>query len=1030
MLTETNERDLPPEMLRFHATLLDRLADAVISTDPDMRILSWNRAAERLYGWSAAEVVGRPFQDLLQTELVDTTWTGLQEILRRDDTWTGEMVNRRRDGRPLILLASVSLLRDTTGKAIGGVAIHRDVTEHKETEDRLRYHAELLDQISDAVISTGPDLFIRSWNRAAERIYGWTAAEVLGRVFNDVLQTQFVGIDRASVGAYLDEHKAWRGEVTQVRKDGQRVHLLASVSRFEDAAGRSAGAVTIFRDITAQRQAEEEARTANDLLAGLLNSSPAPFFVLEEGVRFRLVNKAWEKVASQTSAEVLGKTLDDIFTPEIAADFLAANRQVLATGVPVIRDEYVDTVDGRRYFEVAKFPLRNAKGEITSVGGLSIEVTQRKRAEAALRAADERFAQAFRVSPVAICITSFPDWRYVDVNEAWLSLFGYSREETIGRAALDLGILHWSHDYVATAEEFRRRSPIRNLEQVLFTKSGEPRSVLTTVELIENGEQPLALSFAYDITERRRAEEALRASEERYRALSELTSDFAASLRVDEDGNYSFDWITDAFARTTGYDSSQLRIPTDLYRIIYPEDLPVVLTRGRELFIGRSTTAEYRIVTSKGELRWVRAYSRSISDEDNPRSLRVFSAWQDITERKLAEEQARREAARTASLARVASRLNAELDLDVLLGAICEEIVGALNVPLAVLALWDEEHGTVYRRASFGEPQEFVALLQSAPAAEYKRLFADYGFFSVHPNIQSLNLANAPAHMRFDARTTVMAALTYQENIIGLLAVYVFGTEREFTDDELNLLRAMGDHSVQAIANARLFEEVTLKSSELRALSAQLADSQEAERRRIAHDLHDQVGPTLTALGLHLGILRSQLTPKTSARLSKTIDGARDLLEEATEQLRTIMADLRPPVLDDYGLLAALRWYADHFYSWSHLSVEIHGEEPDPRLAPQAEIAFFRVAQEALTNAAKHAQARKVLIMATQNQGTIGLSICDDGVGFDSAPGAGSAQPGKWGLISMRQRAEAIGGLLRLESSPNQGTTVRIELRR
>jgi PAS domain S-box-containing protein len=1017
-------------VLRFHATLVDRLADAVISTDAEMRIVSWNRAAEGLYGWSAAEVVGRPFQELLQTELVDTTWSELQEILRRDDTWSGEMVNRRRDGRPLTLLASVSLLRDTTGKAIGGVAIHRDVTEHKETEDRLRYHAELLDQISDAVISTGPDLCIRSWNRAAERIYGWAAAEVLGQVFNDVLQTQFVGVDRASVGAYLDEHKAWRGEITQVRKDGQRLHLLASVSRFEDTAGRSAGAVTIFRDITAQRQAEEEARTANDLLAGLLDTSPAPFFVLEEGLRFRLVNKAWEKVAGLTSPEVLGKTLADIFAPEIAADFLAANRQVLATGIPVIRDEYVDTLDGRRYFEVAKFPVRNANGEITSVGGLSIEVTQRKRAEAALRAADERFAQAFHVSPVGISITSFPDWRYVDINEAWLQLFGFSRAEVIGRNPLELGVWRTEGGYVATAEEFRQLPPLRNVEQVLFTKFGEPRTLLTTVELIETGEQPLALIFAYDITERRRTEEALRVSEERYRALSELTSDFAASLRVDEDGSYAFEWVTDAFSRVTGYDTSQLRMPTDLFQMIYPEDLTLVQARGRELFTGRSTTAEYRIVTNKGELRWVRAYSRGMPGEDNLRPRRVFSAWQDITERKLAEEQARREAARTASLARVASRLAGELDLGSLLTTICEEIVRAVGVPLAVVALWDEQQGTVYRRASFGEPQEFVSKLQSAPAAEYEWMFATFGHFTVHPNIQTLNLTNTPAHLEFDVRTTVSAALIYQERIVGLLAVYVFGTERDFTDDELTLLRAMADHSAQAIANARLFEEVWLTSSQLQALSAQLADAQEAERRRIAHDLHDQVGPTLTALGLHLGILRSRLPPKTLARLDGTIDSARKLLEEATEQLRTIMVDLRPPVLDDYGLLAALRWYADRFRSWSYLDVDVAGEEPSPRLESQAEIAFFRIAQEALTNVAKHARARKVAVVVTQNEDSVSLSICDDGVGFDPVSGAGGAQPGKWGLISMRQRAEAIGGLLRLESCPDQGTTVRIELRR
>ena len=165
---------------------------------------------------------------------------------------------------------------------------------------------------------------------------------------------------------------------------------------------------------------------------------------------------------------------------------------------------------------------------------------------------------------------------------------------------------------------------------------------------------------------------------------------------------------------------------------------------------------------------------------------------------------------------------------------------------------------------------------------------------------------------------------------MGLLAVYVFGTEREFTDDELTLLRAMADHSAQAIANARLFEEVRLKSSQLQALSAQLAAAQEAERQRIARDLHDQVGSTLTALGLNLGILRSQSSTKALARLGGTIDDSRKLLEEATEQFRSIMADLRPPVLDDYGLLAALRWYTERFEPGRNWRSRSMATEPSP----------------------------------------------------------------------------------------------------
>jgi PAS domain S-box-containing protein len=125
-------------MLRFNAGLLDRLAEAVIFTDAELRILSWNQAAARLYGWGAPEAVGCPLHDLLQTELVDTTWPEFDDHLRRDDAWSGELVNRHRDGRALTLAASVALVRDAAGNVVGGVGIHRDVTAERASERALR----------------------------------------------------------------------------------------------------------------------------------------------------------------------------------------------------------------------------------------------------------------------------------------------------------------------------------------------------------------------------------------------------------------------------------------------------------------------------------------------------------------------------------------------------------------------------------------------------------------------------------------------------------------------------------------------------------------------------------------------------------------------------------------------------------------------------------------------------------------------------------------------------------------------------
>jgi len=137
-----------------------------------------------------------------------------------------------------------------------------------------------------------------------------------------------------------------------------------------------------------------------------------------------------------------------------------------------------------------------------------------------------------------------------------------------------------------------------------------------------------------------------------------------------------------------------------------------------------------------------------------------------------------------------------------------------------------------------------------------------------------------------------------------------------------------------------------------------------------------------------------------------------------------MMGELRPAVLDDYGLLAALHWYGQRFSQRTGLAVAVQGEELAPRLPSATETALFRIAQEALTNAAKHAQASQVTVTLEPVNGGARLTIADDGVGFDPA----TRRQAGWGLMTMRERAEAVGAHLRVESAPGKGTQVVVEV--
>lgn len=209
-------------------------------------------------------------------------------------------------------------------------------------------------------------------------------------------------------------------------------------------------------------------------------------------------------------------------------------------------------------------------------------------------------------------------------------------------------------------------------------------------------------------------------------------------------------------------------------------------------------------------------------------------------------------------------------------------------------------------------------------------------------------------------------------------------------------------------------------------LLARLADAQEGERRALAHELHDSVGQNLSALGVTLTLARNLLAEAKLAPIGLRLDDALKLVETLTRHTRDLMFELQPPTLEDFGLLAALRWYGAQFARRTNLTIEVEGRDLQPRPTPAIEIALFRIAQEALTNASKHAPGSHVTVRLDPTSDQIGLLIADNGQGFDLAAPRDQAS---WGLMTMRERAEAIGGQFALVTSPGRGTTVQVLLK-
>ena len=228
--------------------------------------------------------------------------------------------------------------------------------------------------------------------------------------------------------------------------------------------------------------------------------------------------------------------------------------------------------------------------------------------------------------------------------------------------------------------------------------------------------------------------------------------------------------------------------------------------------------------------------------------------------------------------------------------------------------------------------------------------------------------------------------------------------------------------------------EIRRQSQRLRELTARLAEVEESERRRLARELHDRVSQDLGILDINLNIIQNKIQTGAVGEnvrdmLKPHLSDSLKLLQQIAKHVYDVMADLRSPVLDDYGIVAALKWYATHFTARTGIQVTVRGVEDGPRLPLTAESALFRISQEALTNVAKHAQATKVVIGVEQRDVRTRLTIADNGIGFEPEMLANPLDGQGWGLISMTERAEAIGGRCRIKTRPQQGTQIVVELR-
>jgi signal transduction histidine kinase len=242
-------------------------------------------------------------------------------------------------------------------------------------------------------------------------------------------------------------------------------------------------------------------------------------------------------------------------------------------------------------------------------------------------------------------------------------------------------------------------------------------------------------------------------------------------------------------------------------------------------------------------------------------------------------------------------------------------------------------------------------------------------------------------------------------------AIRMHGTAQDITEHK---------HSEQE--RQGLMAGISAANDRLQTLSRRLLDAQETERRRISRELHDGIGQAITAAQLNLRVLQRR---PGAQLLGELLEENIAMLGEVLQDVRHLSLDLRPPLLDDLGLVAALEWYTQQQARRAGLDAIVQAEVEEGRIHPTLETACFRLAQEAVTNVIRHAHAKTLRVDLRQEGGELHLLVRDDGVGFDvTAMRQPGARVASLGLLGMEERATLIGGGIEFRSTPNRGTEV------
>lgn len=725
-------------------------------------------------------------------------------------------------------------------------------------------------------------------------------------------------------------------------------------------------------DITEQKASAQSLEIQRTFLRQVIDTDPNFIFAKDRQGRFVLANRAVADAYGTTVENLIGRTDAEFNSNRDEVDFFRKmDLEVMDTlQERFIPEEPITDANGRqRWVQTVKRPLVGEDGTAQFVLGSATDITDHKRAE-------ERFRLVVESAPYGMIIIDEEGCIRL-VNTTLERQFGYGRDELLGRPITILLPAGSSEEHIGQQNDSftssENRAQVDGRDLFGLKKSGNEFPVELSFTPLNTPEGRRTLVSVLDITERKQAESALIESEERLKLAQQVTQVGTFDWNMKTGVNV---WTRELEAMYGLAPGSFVKTQPAWENLVHPDDRPEAL-RKIDLAIktGELGHAEFRVIWPDGSVHWLAGRWRVFKTQEG-KPVRLMGVNIDITAQKRAEQATRESEERFRLVVESAPY-----------GMIIVAETGDIRLVNAAL----ERQFGYNRYELLGRPIELLVpeRFRSQHPHHRNHFFAEPSARTIGPGRDLYGLHKDGSEFPVELSLTPLDTPEGQQVLVSIVNI----TERKHA------------------------EEV------IRRLPQQLMRAQEMERRTIARELHDQLGQLLTTIKLHVAMVQAHVHDRSLlGRLTETVE----LLDDALQRTRELSLELRPSVLDDIGLVPAIRWYLDRNARLagliSHFSVE--GLD-NHRLAPDVESASFRVIQEAVTNVIRHAKASTVHVVIRNVQGHAEIVVADDGKGFDPDINDGTSHATtSLGILGMRERVELLNGHFEVNSAPGAGTTI------